>query len=74
MIHGARGATAEALRWLELSYERGHNVLGYWENTRELDAVRDEPGFQDLMARIRADHERMRRTVLEAEAERPVTD
>ena len=54
-IAAVRGRTDEALDWLELAFEAGLRGIGEVEGDPMLDALRDEPRFVELVARMRRD-------------------
>ncbi len=63
-IAAVRGSTEEALDWLERAYEAGLRQAALVELDPMLDALRDEPRFEELIARIRRDVEAMRAQAL----------
>jgi TolB-like protein/Tfp pilus assembly protein PilF/predicted Ser/Thr protein kinase len=68
-IDAARGRAGEAARWLESAYEAGYRYYREVELDPMFDLVRGDPGFEEIMARMRADVADMRTRVLEQEAE-----
>jgi hypothetical protein len=63
MVHAARGETAEALEWLRKAYEAGERRSHWIQINPMFDSVRDEPGYIDLIMRMRVEVESMRRRV-----------
>jgi adenylate cyclase len=45
------GETEKALNWLETAVERGHQELWWAHVDPDLDALRDQPRFEEIMAR-----------------------
>jgi len=52
LVQGGLGNRAEALRWLEKCYADRSQEIGYVRVDRLLDPLRDDPGFQNLLARV----------------------
>jgi adenylate cyclase len=61
LIHAARGDREAALAWLETAYDRGFRWTWMLEREPMLDALRDDPRFQGVLARMRAEVDAMRR-------------
>jgi len=52
VIHTGLGEKSEALDWLEKAYEERNGWMVYLQVAPRLDTLRDEPRFQDLLARM----------------------
>jgi predicted Zn-dependent protease len=52
-IHARLGETAEALDWLERAYEEHDSTLVWLKVHPRFDALRHEPRFEALIARLR---------------------
>ena len=50
----------EAVRWLEVTAENGFPNYPYFQIDPNLDNIRDNPGFIDLMAKLKPQWERFR--------------
>jgi serine/threonine-protein kinase len=52
-IHARLGETEEALDWLERAYEEHDSALVWLKVHPRFDALRNEPRFEALLARLR---------------------
>jgi adenylate cyclase len=52
-IYALLGMKSEALSCLEKSYKAGLTLLGWYENDSNLDSLRDDPRFINLLSDIR---------------------
>jgi TolB-like protein/Flp pilus assembly protein TadD len=68
-VDAARGRSDEAVRFLESAYQAGYRFFRELELDPIYDRVRGTPGFEQVIARMRADVEEMRLRALEQEAE-----
>ncbi len=68
-VEAIQGRSEEAVHLLESAYDAGYRFYREVEIDPIYDPVRGAPGFEEVMARMRADVEGMRRRVLNQEAE-----
>ncbi len=66
-ISAVRGETEEALQWLERAYQAGHRWSVGLRRDPMFDSVREDERFVQLVARIEADLEAMRRRAFNRE-------
>jgi len=65
-IHALQGRPDEALQWLQRSFDAGFYVPGLLAQDRRFATLRDDSGFQEIVARM-ADAQAAERTRIEAE-------
>ena len=63
-IHAVRGETAPALEWLERGYEAGWRDYRITRRDPFFAALREEPRFRALLARMESDVSAMQRRAL----------
>lgn len=66
-IHAARGDQQEAMDWFERAYEAGFRFVRWVPVDPAFDAYRNNPRYQNVMAKMEADIERMRARLFEAD-------
>ncbi len=63
MIYAARGEQVEALAWLQRAFEAGERRSVWIESNPMFDSIRGAPQYRELIARMQAQVEEMRRRV-----------
>ncbi len=61
MIYAARGDKVEALAWLQRAFDAGERRSVWIDSNPMFDSIRGSPEFRELITRIKAEVEEMRR-------------